>query len=340
VKRRSLIRIGAPTAAFLLFNTACASSEAPLDWLRPAGPIGREIGDLWTIVFYVAVGVFFLVEGAILYACVKFRRRKGDDVPPKQTHGNTPLEIGWTIAPALILATLAIPTLSGIWALAQERPNSLHVTVSGHQWWWEYKYADEEWSSANELHIPTGRPVQVSLESEDVIHSFWVPRLAGKQDVVPGRTNAVTLQADRPGEFQGTCAEFCGLSHANMRFRVFAHEPADFERWLADQREEAAEPRSALAREGRTILLGQQCVDCHTIRGTKAAGQTAPDLTHFASRTTFAGAIFPRNPENLQAWVSDAPSEKPGALMPSGVKDMGLKPEEIEAIVAYLQSLR
>lgn len=339
MKRLRSLKLAAPTAALLLLSSACAS-EAPLDWLRPAGPIAQDIGNLWTLVFWVAAGVFFLVEGAILFALVRFRARKGDTELPKQTHGNTPLEIGWTIVPALILGVLAVPTLAGIWSLAQEKPRSLQVTVTGQQWWWAYQFQGEDWKTANELHIPADRPVRLTLESTDIIHSFWVPRLAGKQDIVPGRRNYLTIQADRPGEYEGTCVEFCGLSHANMRLKVFAHEPADFERWMDEQRRQAVSPPGELARKGETIFLGQQCVTCHTVRGTEANGTTGPDLTHFASRTTFAGAIFERNEENLTRWVADAPNEKPGSLMPSGVATMGLSEEDIEALVAYLQTLR
>jgi cytochrome c oxidase subunit II len=307
VKRRSRFILAVPTAVFLLVSTACGSADAPLDWLRPAGPIARDIGNLWTFVFWVAVAVFFLVEGAIVYAIFRFRERKGDTSMPTQTHGNTPLEIGWTILPALILAALAVPTLAGIWALAEERPNSMHVTVTGHQWWWQYNYEGEEWATANELHIPVDKPV-----------------------------------------YLGTCVEFCGLSHANMRARVIAHTAADFEKWKAEQRAVAAEPEGGLAAKGKLVFLGTQCVTCHTVRGAEAEidgktvvanGTTAPDLTHFASRNTFAGSIFERTDENLTAWVSDAPSEKPGSLMPAGLTEMGLTPDDVEAIVAYLQSL-
>ena len=340
VKTWRALRLGLIGAAFVLLSAGCASKDAPLDWLRPAGPIARDIGNLWTLTFYAAVVVFFLVEGAIVYALFRFRERKGDTEAPKQTHGNTPLEIAWTIAPAIILAILAVPTLSGIWALAQEKPNSLQVKVTGQQWWWRYDYIDEKLVTANELHIPTDRPVRLALESGDIIHSFWVPRLAGKQDVTPGRTNYLTIQADTPGEYAGTCVEYCGLSHANMRLKVFAHEPADFDRWVSEQGEDAARPTATLAAKGERIFMGQQCVDCHTIRGTKAEGTTGPDLTHFASRSTFAGAIFESNEKNLQRWLTDAPAEKPGSKMPAGVTEMGLSSDDITALIAYLQSLR
>jgi len=328
-------------AAFALLAGACAPN-APLDTLQPAGPIARQIDSLWDIVFAAAIAVFVLVEGLIVVAVVRFRHRKGDTTDPKQTHGNTRMEIAWTIAPALLLLVLAFPTVGTIFALAREQPNSLQVKVTAQQWWWQYEYPDEKVVTANELHIPTGRPILLELHSGDIIHSFWVPRLGGKQDVVPGRINHMTIQADRPGEYAGTCVEYCGLSHANMRLKVFAHTPADYERWVEDQLEDAFRPRSGLAREGETVFQEKQCVTCHTIRfdGSKAEGITGPDLTHFASHSSFAGAIFERTDENLAEWVRDAPSRKPGSKMPSGVATMGLTEDDIEALVAYLQSLR
>jgi cytochrome c oxidase subunit 2 len=342
VKNRRLPILVA-VASFVLLAGACAP-EAPLDSLRPAGPIAREIDGLWDIVFWAAAAVFVLVEGLIVFACFKFRHRKGDDSEPTQTHGNTPLELGWTIAPAVLLAVLAVPTVLTIFALAKDRPNQLTVEVTGQQWWWGYNYgADEDKVvTANELHIPTGRPIRLALHSNDIIHSFWIPRLGGKQDVVPGRVNHVTIQADDPGEYLGTCTEYCGLSHANMRLRVVAQEPADFERWLDDQRQDAVRPRSAMARRGERIFQQKQCVTCHVLRfeGSRAEGIIGPDLTHFASRETFAGSIFERTEENLRAWLRDAPAAKPGSKMPSGIREMGLTEDDIDALVVYLQGLR
>jgi cytochrome c oxidase subunit 2 len=331
--------LGALGAAFALLAGACAPN-APLDSLRPAGPIAREIDNLWDIVFAAAVAVFIVVEGLIVIAVIRFRQRKGDTSNPKQTHGNTRLEIAWTIAPAVMLAVLAVPTVLAIFALAREPANAMQVTVTGQQWWWGYEYPREKVVTANELHIPTGRPIRISLHSNDIIHSFWVPRLGGKQDVVPGRTNHMTIQATRPGTYAGTCTEYCGLSHANMRLTVIAQTPADFARWVAEQRRPAAEPTTALARKGKRVFLGQQCVNCHTVRGTKAMAKVAPDLTHFASRDVFAGAIFTRNESNLREWLRDAPARKPGSKMPAGVAEMGLTEDDITALIAYLQSLR
>jgi cytochrome c oxidase subunit II len=286
-----------------------------------------------------------LVEGAIVFAALRFRRRKGDDSAPKQTHGNTRLELTWTIIPALLLASLAIPTVAGIFSLARVPKGALDIQVQAQQWWWKYNYPkqkgiDAAFTNANELHIPVGRPIRLSLNSNDVIHSYWVPALAGKQDVVPSRTNHLNIEAPHPGTYLGTCVEFCGLSHANMRLRVIAQEPADFEKWAANQAQNLMMPTSALGRKGMKVFLAQQCVGCHTIRGTAAAGNVGPDLTHVATRETFAGGIFAFNTHNLRLWLTDAPAEKPGSKMPAGVATMGLSHSDINALIAFLEGLK
>lgn len=319
------------TVGFLLLG-ACAPN-APMDTLNPASDIARRIDGLWELVFWIAVVVFVLVEGAILVAVVRFRARRRED--PEQVHGNTRLEIAWTIVPALLLAALAVPTVSTIFALADQPEDAMRVTVTAHQWWWEYEYPDSGLVTANELHIPTGQTVLLTLRSNDIIHSFWAPRLAGKQDVVPGKDNHLQIAADEPGWYEGQCAEYCGLSHSNMRLRVRAHAPEDFEAWVESQTAPPEEPTSELAQRGKTLFEEGQCAGCHTIEGV-SQGELGPNLTHFADRDTFAGAIFKLNEENLRTWLRDPPEAKPGALMP----DLGLDDEEIDALVAYLQVLR
>ncbi|MGH2674119.1 MAG: cytochrome c oxidase subunit II, partial [Actinomycetota bacterium] len=284
---------------------------------------------------------FVLVEGLLVFAMIRFRRRSADDTP-RQIHGNTRLEIMWTILPALLLAGVAVPTVGTIFDLAS-RPEGevLEVNVIGHQWWWEVEYPDLGVITANEVHVPTDRPVALNLTSKDVIHSFSVPRLAGKQDLIPGRTNTIYLEAPRAGTYLGLCQEFCGLSHANMRFRVIAQGPADFDAWVQSQTQEAAVPPSGtLESEGMEYFSTGQCIGCHTVSGVESAvGKVGPDLTHLASRGTFAGAIFDLNEENLTRWLEDAPAQKPGSKMPSGLREMGLTEDQIEAMVAYLLTL-
>jgi len=340
---RNKLRLVLGPAALAVVLAACAPN-ATQDSLRPAGPYADKIANLFTPVFWVAAGIFFVVEGGIVLLLVRYRHRKGREGMPRQIHGNNRLEIAWTIVPALILVGVAVPTVSTIWDLSR-RPTGdvLNVTVRGHQWWWEFDYPDLGITTANELHIPIGRPVDVSLDSvggligdAEVIHSFWVPELAGKQDVVPARTNHLTLEAVRPGTYYGQCAEFCGLSHANMRFRVIAQTPDDFDAWVTAERRDAATPASGtLAATGMDTFLNGQCIACHAIQGTKAAGIAGPNLTHFASRDCFAGCILDNTPENVTKWLADPPAVKPGSWMPN----YHLTGDQIDALVAYLESL-
>lgn len=323
--------------ALALLALAGCAPNAPQDTLVPDGPIARQIDGLFKPVFWVAAGVFFLVEGILVVALVRFResRRRGAG-EPVQMHGNTRLEIGWTLAPALLLAIVAVPTVAAIVTLSREpaaSDNPLKVTVTGKQWWWDYKYEELDVRTANELHIPVGRPVLLKLESEDVIHSYWVPKLAGKQDVVPGQTNYLTIKADKPGRYMGQCAEFCALSHANMRLLVIAQSEEDFDEWVDRQSAPGTAPTDAAAKA--VFEDAQKCAKCHAVKGTDVLSTTGPDLTHFASRKTFGGATYENTRENLIRWLRDPPAMKPGSKMPR----YDLTEDEIEALVSYLESL-
>ena len=233
-------RLGAFAAGGLLLALTACAENAPLDTMEPAGPVAQKILDLSEPVFLIA-GVFLvLVPALVLYCVIKFRDRPGPE--PEQIHGNTKLEVGWTLIPALILFAIAIPTITTIFDLAEKPANALHVTVIGHQFWWEYRYDDLGIATANELNIAAGQPVELNLESVDVIHSYWIPPLAGKTDVIPGRINHMSFEADEPGTYLGQCTEFCGLSHANMRATAVAHTPADFDTWVARQKSAAVAP--------------------------------------------------------------------------------------------------
>ncbi len=280
-----------------------------------------------------------LVEALLVIAVVRFRHRPGRGMP-KQVHGHPALELTWTVIPAVILAAIAFPTVGTIFELANRAPaGSLNVRVVGHQWWWEVEYPGLKVETANEIHIPVNRPIYFAITSNDVIHSFWIPRLAGKQDLEPGRTNHLTLEADTPGQYLGQCAEYCGLSHANMRLRVMAQTQADFDAWVAQQGRPAPAPPPATLQ----ILQSHGCAGCHALNGVEgfapsAIGQTmiGPDLTHFGARTTFAGSTFANTEVNLSNWLKNPPGVKPGADMPN----LGLTQDEISALVAYLRSLR
>ena len=314
--------------------TACAKN-APQDTLKPEGPVARQIDNLISPVFIVAGLVFVLVQGLVLVAMFKFRDRP-DSAEPKQVHGNTRLEVGWTLIPAVILFAIAIPTIKTIFDLAETPDNHINVTVTGHQFWWEYEYDDLGVVTANELRIPVGRPVELKLRGDDVIHSFWVPALAGKIDVVPGRTNHMWFQADKPGVYEGQCTEFCGLSHANMRLRAIAQTPADFDAWIASQKAPVTAPGDGSPAAAGWLVYNQKgCGGCHTVEGL-SAGKVGPNLTHFSSRNTFAGSIFDRTPANLRKWLDDPPGVKPGSKMPN----LGLSSQEITDLIAYLDTLR
>jgi cytochrome c oxidase subunit 2 len=331
-------------AVVLLFLlSACSRTQLPQDTFNAAGPEARKINSLFWPVFWIAVGVFFLVEGLLVFALVRFRRRPGAGIP-KQVHGNRRLELTWTIIPALLLLGVAFPTVGTIFSLARKPAGALDITVTGHQWWWQVDYPSLKVTTANEIHIPVGQPVYVTVTSVDVIHSFWIPRLAGKQDLEPGRMNHLTIEASEAGTYLGQCAEYCGFSHANMRLRVMAQAPTDFEAWTAAQAQPATTPiAGSMAAAGMDLFQngrfasGLQCTGCHTINGLEgASGIVGPNLTHFADRTTFAGATFANTSENLDGWLHDPPALKPGADMPN----LGLSQAQIDELIAYLESLK
>ncbi len=319
---------------------ACAQ-RMPQNTFDPAGEGARDIANLMTPVLLIAGVIFVVVQTILIVSVVRFRDPGEDDgTAPRQVHGNTPLEVIWTIAPFLILVGIAVPTVRLIWK-QHEVPQGegvLEVVVTAHQWWWEFEYPSEGVRTANELHIPAGKEIKLLLRSNDVVHSFWIPRLGGKQDVIPGKELVWTLKADRPEAepLYGQCVELCGASHANMRLRAVVQSEADFEAWLQGQKRPAAvPPEGSKAAEGKRVFETGACIGCHTIAGTNAQGRVGPDLTHFASRSTFAAGIFDRTDENLAAWLRDPPGVKPGAKMPN----LGLSDQEVQNLVAYLQSL-
>ena len=348
------LRVAAIPAVFVLL--ASCASNAPQDSLKPDGPIAHKIDNLFLPVFGVAAVVFVLVQGLIIATIVRHRHRPGRP-DPIQVHGNTKLEFGWTVIPALLLVGVAFPTVFTIFDLAREpKGNVLPVEVYGHMWWWEYRYPTLGISTANELHIPTGGPIRLSLHTiepglpaakgEDfatgVIHSFWVPKLAGKQDVVPGRVNKLTIQADKADTYYGQCAEYCNLSHANMRLRVVSQTPADFGKWVEQQKKPVVKPTSGDAAAGYALFTGKgTCVGCHTMQGVEGAvARVGPNLTHLQGRTTFAGATFELNSDNLKRWLRNPSAMKP--MRPeqgTGMPKLPLSETEINQLVAFLETL-
>jgi cytochrome c oxidase subunit 2 len=309
----------------------------PQSTLDPRSDFSAAIDGLFTNIFWWALFVFVVVESLLVYAIIRYRARPGAP-EPKPLHGHTALEIGWTLAPALILVFIAVPTIRTIFATAGHAPpEALRVEVIGHQWWWEFRYPSLGVTTANELHLPVGTPVQLELSSADIIHSFWVPMLGGKRDLTPGHVTRIAFRVDSAGEYAGQCAEFCGVSHANMRLRVFVQPEAEFQAWVAGQHREPAAAPDAQVQGGRQEFVRNGCIACHTIAGVpQARGVLGPNLSHFGSRTTIASALFPNTPEHLRRWIHNAPSLKPGALMPATL----LPETELDALVAYLQSLK
>jgi len=351
---------GALVLLLVLIATACASSEdVPQSSLEPAGEFARAPDVLWNITLAIAAVVFVLVQGALVFTLIRFRHKEGRKAA--QFHGNTKVEVVLTVVPALILAGLAIPTVGTIFDLQDDPAEGvMRVEVVAHQFWWEFVYPEEGITTANELHIPVDEEVVLELQgaatdpvdgNAEVVHSFWIPRLAGTQDVVPGHTNFLRISADEPGEFKGQCKEFCGLSHANMRVVAFSHTQEDFDAWVEEQTAPAAENASGDAGTGQevfnevlnvrsTVVEGgadqYSCSSCHSVQpGPEAQPRIGPNLTHFASRTTFAGATFENNAENLAAWLRDPHGVRPGSKMPA----LDLSEDQISNLVAYLQSL-
>lgn len=290
--------------------------------------------------FWIMIGIFLVVAGVQVAAVIRFRERKGQEreLPP-QVEGNTFLEIMWTIVPILLLAVLGVVTVSGSFALAQLAPpgKAVIVQVTGHQYWWAFNYPQTGVTTANDLHIPVGKKIDLELTSADVMHAFWVPRLGGKTDLVPGRTNYMWLEASKPGIYTGQCAEFCGTGHADMRLIVDAQTPAQYAAWVQSMKHpQHSVPTSGLAKQGYLDFQSAGCFACHTVGGTSYAGVVGPNLTNLATRPMIAGNLLKNTPANLAAWLKNPPGVKPGALMPN----LHLSSSKIKALVAYLDSLK
>lgn len=397
-------RLATPVAlvgpALLLASCGMDDESKPMNVFRPQGEEAHTINQIHPWIFGIAGVVFVAVTGAVLWLVFK-NRVHGDDLHPEdlppQIHGNTRLEIGWTIAPAVLLAVLAVPTVATLWALESREEDPLPVMVVGQQWWWEYRYdtdgdgffeggadADVHGTSAfdeddlvvaNELVVPAGRQVDLTITSRDIIHSFWVPRLNGKRDAVPGRYHPWSITPEEPGKYVGWCAEFCGLSHARMRITVIALPEDEWQEWYENQQRPAETPTDAAALAGQE-LFAAQCASCHVVdtpnieypddfQATQVAG-VAPNLTKFATRTTYAGAIYsqyrglaePNSHEldvsgyldlsqtatldvaGLKAWISDAPGQKEMAPPDRGMPAFpGLTEDDLDNLVAYLATL-
>jgi cytochrome c oxidase subunit 2 len=316
-----------------LLTSCYGAEEYAQTTLESAGPNTARINDVYALIWWGAVAVFILVQGLLVFSIFKFRGEpKTAHGRPVPVHGNNRLEIIWTVIPAIILAIIAVPTLQVISELA-ERPEGddvLVVDVIGHQFFWEYQYPDLGISTTNELHIPVNTRVDIRLHSNDVIHSFWVPQLAGKVDAIPGEENHMWLEADEPGVYLGQCAEFCGLAHYNMLLSVVAEPQQAFDDWVAVQLAPPPDEGDPTA-GGETF--SQVCASCHTHEAVGAAGAFpgAPDLTNYFEFEQIAG-VTENTPENLAAWLDDPQALKPGTQMP----DLPLTEADIQNMVSFL----
>jgi cytochrome c oxidase subunit II len=311
--------VAAAVATFAMVCTACVEQDPDKQQsaLKAKGEAADKILDLTTPFFWIAVVIGIGVVGATVFLALKFRVKPGEERNPKQTHGNSTLEISWTIVPALILAVMGVFTVASIFDLSAEPddPDTVHINVVGKQWWWEYEYTDgDKFVTANEMHIPIDTPVYLTMTGQDVIHSFWVPNLAGKKDVVPGRTSYLTISGDEVGEYAGQCAEYCGLSHANMRLKVFVDSRDDYDAWVAKQRSKASSALDSFVSDETGLVARYGCQTCHSFAPDTA--NRGPNLTHLGDRTTFAGGTYDLTLENLTNWIYDAPSLKPMEIGP------------------------
>jgi cytochrome c oxidase subunit 2 len=361
IHHRGLLLALALAMGALALLTAC---DAPQSTFSPKSDTAQRVHTLYILVIVMAALIGAGVIGTLLYALFRFRARPGRQAT--QTHGNIKLEIAWTIAPVLVLIMIGVPTIFAIARGASDpEPGAVTVTVTAHQWWWEIEYeglGPEDPNSpgerlplttANEIHLPVGRQAAIIVESEDVIHSFWVPQLVGKVDAIPGRTAKLPVFTPQDvGVFLGQCAEFCGLSHAKMRFRVIVEPLADFNAW-AQAVQTPPEPATGVAAQGQGLFLSKGCIICHTIQGMPgAAGKVGPDLSRFGSRLTLGAGVIENNPENLAKWINDPRDVKPlpsSEENPLSMPSFGRLPEgnpqhmteaEIEQVSAFLESMR
>lgn len=346
--------IRAAALALVPFLAACGD-EYPQTTFRPVTDFGEIINGLfynttaWTMVILV------LVEAVLIYILFRFRARP-DAPEPKHVHGNTAVEIVWTVIPAIIVAVISVPAVQAIFDL--QRPmdeDAFVVEVIGHQWWWEFRYPELEGVvTANEMHVPVGRTIYLNMHSADVIHSFWIPRLGGKRDVNPAPRTTADEQPHRnhlqfrireAGSYEGQCAEFCGTAHAVMKMRVIAHEPEAFRHWVAAYRTPPPDPIDAVAQRGMELFMSSPCIACHSISGTRAIGRIGPDLTFLGDRWSVGAGTIENSPEAIADWITDPHGLKPGAKMPgtavgaAGMPPTGLSEEEVNAIAQYLYSL-
>jgi cytochrome c oxidase subunit 2 len=313
----------------------------------PKSEQAKGISDLFIITLLIGAGIILLVSVLVVVAMWKFHQKNQDHGPgqeraePEQIQGNRKWEIAWTIAPAVLLAALFIPTLIVMGASDPGVGGALgqpDVEITGHQFWWEYRYPKEGITSAGELHLPVGQKMLAKVESADVIHDFWVPQLGRKMDAIPGKPNMLWFEADQTGLLKGACSEYCGAEHAWMLIKVIVQPENEFQAWEQAQKQvPAAPPAASPAAQGKELFNQFSCASCHAIAGTGATAQVGPDLTHVSGRSVLGSGILENTPENLARWIKDAPSIKPGVRMPGYQQ---LREDQLQDLVAYLEGLK
>jgi cytochrome c oxidase subunit 2 len=303
--------------------------------LDPASKDAAAIGGLFLVVFFVCLAILMVVVGLICTSL--WRSRAAGNATPQQDFGRRRSEIMWAIPPVLIVLTLSLLSAKVIVSdVADAGTGEADIVVVGHQWWWEVRYPGSAAVTANEIHIPLGRRLRVRVESADVIHSFWVPQLGPKMDMIRGHPNYLWLQADRAGTYEGACSEFCGDQHAWMRFIVVAEPESQFKQWLEHQARPVENAVRESKQSGKNYFFTQTCANCHAIRGTTSSAAAGPDLTHLASRRQLAAGLLDNTPENLARWLKSPDQLKPGCQMPN----FGLTDDQVTQLVAYLEGLR
>jgi cytochrome c oxidase subunit 2 len=321
-----------------------ALGRASTSIFAPATTPTHSILDLSLLVLAITGGIFVTVTGLLVYVLLRYRHRDGGpeaNQEPAQIYGSNQIELSWTVLPVLIVVMLFLATARVIYSTehARKPPGALDVTVIGHQFWWEYRYPKLGVVTANELHIPASgpkhsTPTYLMMTSADTDHSFWVPRLSGKMDVLPNKDNTIWMDPQTPGLYLGQCSQYCGTAHAKMLLRVYVDTPAAFATWVAQQRRPAVEDPTVAA--GRNVFEQNACINCHAVAGTVAAGRFGPDLTHLASRDTIASGSVPLTQANLRAWIDNPDNFKPGSRMPA----MHLNENDLNAVTAYLMTLK
>ena len=303
---------------------------------HPDSPQALALSHILITVLIILAGIFVLVAALAFYASYRFRAKKGGG-EPRQVFGNARVEVAWTVGPIILLTFIFVMTVHAM-HLADPAPGErpADLVVIAHQWWWEARYPHSGVVTANEIHIPVGKPLLVLLKSADVIHDFWVPELGRKKDAIPGHPNHFWLQANKPGIYRGTCAEYCGEEHAWMRIRVVAQNQADFDAWTRQQLQAPPQPTSGEAAEGAKFFADNTCVNCHTIAGTPANSEIGPDLTHIMDRATLASGRLENTPSNLAKWLANPQAVKPGVHMP----DFHLTNAQVQELVAYMETLK